>query len=242
MRTINILFVILVVVVTTTLAKKAEIPKILPDGFKIDTLITNGEQVLRAPFAEVPYYSSNLGDYSIIGKFTVVEWNPTLRILKIETSEGERAVFSEREDFKDWYYVNYVDGVLRSETRLTWVGAKLANMIMRFSEFSEAEVSIIKNRIVITGDDSTFLWEEKIPEGVNCRVIKDKWLLISLPSGNLSDSSPLGRIEGQYIALKPNVIPGDNGGAILPNWTYFIEDMNSGFSGPIAENFGRFLK
>lgn len=239
MKAISIFFVILAIYVATVFAKKAEMPA-LPEGFRIDTL-ANGAHLLFTPFAEVPVYASDLMGTSVIEKFVVIEWNSMQEILRVKTSEGGEARFSQINDDGEWYLAIYANGVLSSGKKITYVGLRMADIMAHFSLLAKAEVSITKGMIVVVGDDSTFLWEEEIPKEIKCKIIGNKWVLLSFSSGNFSSDSPFWRAESRYMAFQPNVIPNSDG-TISPDWMYVIDDTCSGFSGTIAGNIGKFLK
>lgn len=235
MKSISILFAILAIfIVTSAFAKKTEMP-VLPKGFQLDTII-NGRQALNTPFAEFP-----------VVKFINIAWDPMKRILKMDIGEGEERRISQTDD-DIWFFARYLNGEQKEGYKLTWVGPKMAAIIA--SQLVEVEISIFDSMLIVTGDDSTFLWEERLPEGMECRVIREnRWLLFSLsPNGKrfLKNSLPFGsKVEKSYIALYPMIFISDKN-EVKPAWGYVVGGNEwaeqSGFGGPITDSIDDFLK
>jgi hypothetical protein len=169
-----------------TFAGESEITA-LPKGMKelgFELIPSGGTHVLEVPSLEVPGYTPDLEEVPGIGYFTKIDFDPSKRIVTLETSEGESATLEVDVNRGIVKYKNFFRGNAKMKTA-TYEPDKHVKRWVRKQEEHQVPASMDydakSESLVVRKEGVGELYRERVhaPRDIDIRVLLGKYLKIT---------------------------------------------------------------
>lgn len=207
------------------------IPKGMKDlGFEL--VPYEGTNILSVPSFEIPWYSPDIDAVVGVGHFTKIDFDPSKKLVTLETSEGETATLEVNVEKNLVNYRNVFRGQVETKTT-TYERDKDVRRWVQQHERNPVPASIHydskSGNLIVRKDGVGEIYRERVqlPKGINIDVILGRYLKISDGLGKkFTQSSFIENAESDCIlvGLNPSSIQ-DN----RPGFGYTIGSLSSGF-------------